>query len=224
MPKEGWSTEGSLLFATKLVVPPPPPVTVRRPRLLEALDAGARGPLTLVSAPAGAGKTALVSSWAGEGRAPGTPAWLSLGKEDNGRRSFWYAVIAALKPIVGVAAPPRARIDLLLPELVEALEGEGDPVTVVLDDFHEVDDRAVTEDLQTLLDYPLARLRLVVLTRADPLLRLQRLRVAGRMTEVRAQDLAFTLQETRELVQLLDLALPEDDLDTLFRRTEGWAA
>jgi LuxR family transcriptional regulator, maltose regulon positive regulatory protein len=63
-----------------------------------------------------------------------------------------------------------------------------------------------------------------VLTRADPLLRLQRLRVSGRMNEVRAQDLAFTLEETRELVQLLDLALPEDDLDTLCRRTEGWAA
>jgi LuxR family maltose regulon positive regulatory protein len=212
------------LFATKLVVPPPPPVTVRRPRLLRALDAGARGPLTLVSAPAGAGKTALVSSWVEEGRAPGTAGWLSLGKEENGRRGFWYAVIAALAPVVAVAAPPRVRIDLLLSTLIEALATEGDPVTLVLDDLHEVDDPAVTDDLQTLLDYPLSRLRLVVLTRADPLLRLQRLRVAGRMTEVRAQDLAFTLEETRELVDLLDLTLPDDDLNTLCQRTEGWAA
>jgi LuxR family maltose regulon positive regulatory protein len=191
---------------------------------LDALDAAAAGPLTLVSAPAGAGKTALVSSWVGEGRAPGTAAWLSLGREDAGRRSFWFAVIAALEPVLGLAAPPRARIELLLPALVAALSEEGDPVTLVLDDFHEVADSAVTDDIQRLLDYPLARLRLVMLTRADPLLRLQRLRVAGRMSEVRAQDLAFTLDETRELVRLLNLALPEDDLDTLRRRTEGWAA
>jgi LuxR family maltose regulon positive regulatory protein len=214
----------STLYATKLVVPPPPPVTLRRSRLLDALDAAVQGPLTLVSAPAGAGKTALVSSWVGEGRAPGTGAWLSLGKEDNARRSFWYAVIAALEPVLGLAAPPRARIDLLLPALVAALSEEGDAVTLVLDDFHEVVDPAVTDDIQSLLDYPLARLRLVMLTRADPLLRLQRLRVAGRMGEIRARDLAFTLAETRELVRLLNLVLPEDDLDTLCRRTEGWAA
>jgi LuxR family transcriptional regulator, maltose regulon positive regulatory protein len=216
------------LFATKLVVPQPPPVTVRRPRLLEALDAAAAAPFTLVSAPAGSGKTALVSSWVDEGRAPGTVAWLTLGKEDDDRRRFWTAVVTALKPALGtsrgVAAPPRVRIDLLLPALVEALAAPGDPVTLVLDDFNEVEELAVADDLQTLLDYAPERLRLMVLTRSDPPLRLQRLRVAGRMSEVRAHDLAFTLEETRELVHALGLAVADDDLETLCRRTEGWAA
>ncbi|HEX4716947.1 MAG TPA: LuxR C-terminal-related transcriptional regulator [Thermoleophilaceae bacterium] len=216
------------MFATKLVVPQPPPVTVRRPRLLDALDGAATHPFTLVSAPAGSGKTALVASWLSEGRAPGTVAWLSLGKEDDDRRGFWTAVVTALKPALaiarGPAAPPRVRIDLLLPALVEALAEPGDPVVLVLDDFHEVEQLAVMDDLQTLLDYAPSRLRLVVLTRSDPPLRLQRLRVAGRMCEIRAQDLAFTLEETRELIAALDLAVADDDLDTLCKSTAGWAA
>jgi LuxR family transcriptional regulator, maltose regulon positive regulatory protein len=216
------------VLSTKLVVPQPPPVTVRRPRLLDALDAAARGPFTLVSAPAGSGKTALVGSWVSEGQAPGTVAWLSLAKEDDDRRRFWTAVVTALKPALaatdGLAAPPRVRVDLLLPALVDALSAPGDPVTLVLDDFHEVENLAVMDDLQAFLDYPTGRLRLIVLTRSDPPLRLQRLRVAGHMAEVRAQELAFTLAETRELIAALDLAVADDDLETLCRRTEGWAA
>src|SRR5436309_7038054 len=216
------------MLATKLVAPRPPRVTVRRPRLLDAVDAGVRGPLTLVAAPAGSGKTALVAAWVAEGRAPGKVAWLSLGVGENSRRSFWSAAVAALHPALGqtraLALTPRVRIETLLTALVDALGGAGKPVTLVLDDFHEVDDPLVMADVQNLLDHGPGRLRLVLLTRSDPSVRLERLRVAGRLSEIRAQDLAFTRDEAGELYEALNLALTDEDLDALCRRTEGWAA
>src|SRR5436305_14980622 len=105
------------MLATKLVAPRPPPVTVRRPRLLDAVDAGVRGPLTLVAAPAGSGKTALVAAWVAEGRAPGQVAWLSLGVGEDSRRSFWSAAGAEVHPALGqaraLALTPRGRIGTL---------------------------------------------------------------------------------------------------------------
>ena len=216
------------VLRTKLVAPQPPLVTVRRPRLFEALDAGVERPLTLVAAPAGWGKTALVTSWLAEGPPRRETAWVSLGKDDDNRRSFWTAVFAALRPFVDderpLRVPPRARIESVLPHLLEALAGDGEPIVLVLDDFHAVGDPAVMSDLQQLLDYPCERLRVVLLARADPPLRLQRLRVDGRLAEIRSADLAFTPAETRELGRGLELEVDDDDLDLLCERTEGWPA
>jgi LuxR family maltose regulon positive regulatory protein len=221
-------TDEEPFFSTKLAVPRAPRAAVRRLRLLKALDAGAGGPLTLVSAPAGSGKTALLASWVDEGRAPGYVAWLSLGSHDDDRRRFWVAVVAALAgaagPLRSLAIPPRARLDVFLPSLLDLVGGLRRPLTLVLDDFHAVRDSAVIADLEDVLEHAPERLRLVVATRMDPSLRLERLRLTGRLAEIRAHDLAFTLDETREFGRELGLAIRSDDITTLWRRTEGWAA
>jgi len=219
------------LLATKFSVPRGPKAAVLRPRLLEMLDTGVRGPLTLVAAPAGAGKSALVSSWIAQGRAPGPVAWLSLDADDADGRRFWRAVLRALAQATGddavaaLAVSPRdpMRIELVLPALVDALAGRRRPVVLVLDDFHEVVD-AAHEDLERLVRFPPPALRLVVVTRADPPIGLSRLRLDGSLTEIRAADLAFTLDEAAALFAALEMALAPEDLATLWRRTEGWAA
>src|SRR3954449_1026895 len=144
------------LLATKLSVPRGPKGAVVRHRLLDRLDAGAQGPVTLVAAPAGAGKSAMLSAWIAEGRPPGPVAWLSLDTDDADRRRFWRGVLAALAEATGdnaVAAlggRPREAMDmgLLTTALTDALAGSQEPVVLVLDDFHEVAD-AVHEGLET---------------------------------------------------------------------------
>ena len=219
------------LLATKFSVPRRPRAAVLRPRLLELLDSGVQGPLTLVAAPAGAGKSALLSSWIAEDRAPGPVAWLSLDTDDGDRRRFWRGVLAALARATGDAAvsalavSPREpmSIGLVLPALADALAGAERPVVLVLDDFHQVID-AVHEDLERLARFPPPALRIVIVTRADPPIGLGRLRLDGSLTEIRAADLAFTLDEAGALFGALGIALAPEDLATLWRRTEGWAA
>ena len=219
------------LLATKFSVPRGPKATIVRPRLLEMLDAGVQGPLTLVAAPAGAGKSALLSSWIAQDRAPGPVAWLSLDADDADRRRFWRAVLEALARATGddavaaLSVSPREpmRIELVLPALVDALAGRRAPVVLVLDDFHQVID-AVHEDLERLARFLPSALRLVIVTRADPPIGLARLRLDGSLTEIRAADLAFTLDEAGAMFAALDLALAPEDLAALWRRTEGWAA
>jgi LuxR family maltose regulon positive regulatory protein len=220
-----------VLLATKFSVPREPRAAVARPRLLDRLDAGVQGPLTLVAAPAGAGKSALLSSWIAGDRAPGPVAWLSLDTGDADRRRFWRAVLRALAQATGddavaaLAVSPREPMttDLVLPALVDALATREQPVVLVLDDFHEVID-GVHEDLERVARFPPPALRLVVIARADPPIGLGRLRLDGSMTEIRAADLAFTLDEARALFDALGIALAAEDLAMLWRRTEGWAA
>jgi len=216
---------------TKFAVPRGPTATVVRPRLLDMLDEGVEGPLTLVAAPAGAGKSALVVSWIAAGRPAWPVAWLSLDTDDGDRRRFWRAVLEALaratgdEAVAALAVSPREpmSMDLVLPALVDALAAREQPVVLVLDDFHEVVD-AVQEDLERLARFPPPALRLVIVTRADPAIGLGRLRLDGRLTEIRAADLAFSLQETGALFDALGIALGAADLERLWRRTEGWAA
>jgi LuxR family transcriptional regulator, maltose regulon positive regulatory protein len=219
------------LLATKFTVPRGPKAAVLRPRLLDMLDAGVQGPLTLVAAPAGAGKSALLSSWIAEGRAPGPVAWLSLDTDDADRRRFWRAVLQALARATGddavgaLAVSPREpmKMELVLPALVDALAGRRQPVVLVLDDFHQVID-TVDDDLARLVRFPPPALRLVIITRADPTIGLGRLRLDGSLTEIRVGDLAFTLDEASALFDALAIDLTADDLATLWQRTEGWAA
>ena len=172
-----------------------------RPRLLALLDEGTRGPLTLVSAPAGSGKTALLSAWVEAARAPGAVAWLSLSAGDGERRRFWALATAAMAraaaPLRPLAVPPRAQLDTFLPKLAGVLGNLRRPLTFVLDDFHEVEGSTVSADLQLLIEHAPDRLRLVIATRMDPPMRLERLRVGGLMSEIRAHDLAFTLEEAQ---------------------------
>jgi LuxR family maltose regulon positive regulatory protein len=219
------------LLATKFSVPRQPKAAVLRHRLFDLLDAGVQGPLTLVTAPAGAGKSALLSSWIADGRPPGHLGWLSLDTDDADRRRFWRAVLEALARATGddavaaLAVSPREpmTMELVLPALVDALAGRKQPVVLVLDDFHEVID-AVHEDLERLVRFPPPALRLVIVTRSDPPIGLGRLRLDGSLSEIRAADLNFSLDEAAALFGALRIALAPEDLATLWRRTEGWAA
>jgi LuxR family maltose regulon positive regulatory protein len=207
-------------------VPSPAHGAIVRPRLLELLDRGMDRPLTLVSAPAGSGKTELLAQWIEARRAPGPVAWVPLGRDDADPHRFWADVIASLGEahldLATLAPPPRGELRPFLTSVINALSGVDEPLTLVLDDLHLAGSSSIVGDLEWVLENAPPRLRLVAATRSDPLFRLQRLRVAERMCEIRAADLAFTRQEAAALLRGLDL--PGDDVDSLWRRTEGWAA
>jgi LuxR family maltose regulon positive regulatory protein len=225
---------GTALLATKLTPPRTPLRQVFRPRLIGLLDAGTRQPLTLLSAPAGAGKTALLASWSSAGQPPGPLAWVSLDTGDNEADTFWAHALAALcrsgavpsDSALRMLGPASASSDSFLPRLVSGLAELPTPVVLVLDDLHDVTDAAVLAGLEFLLRHAPPQLRLVLATRVDPLLPLQRLRVSGQLTQVRAADLAFTVAEVAELLATCEdpPRLSDDDLALLQARTEGWAA
>jgi LuxR family maltose regulon positive regulatory protein len=203
---------------------------IDRRRLSDLVEAGARRGVTVVSGGAGWGKTVLVAAWAEASTA--RVAWLTLDAEDNDPGAFWAHVVAALKAagavragdtLAELARPPRMNSDYLL-RLVEGLRRLSGPVVLVIDDFHEVEQRDVLDQLAALLQDPPRRLRLVLLTRTDPDLPLHRLRLTGELTEIRTTDLAFRPEEAAELVARHGLRLTDDELRALLDRTEGWPA
>ena len=208
------------IHGTKLVAPPRPPSFVGRERLDELLTRSVEQPLTLVSAHAGTGKTALLASWA-SGRSD--VGWLTLDRDDNWSPHFWQGIELALDGVLGAADvaldvgdDPVQRVIARLPPRRR--------VVLVLDDLHEIENPVVLKELGSLISHSPRQLRLVVATRADPPLRIQRLRVAGQLAEVRASDLAFTAAECRDMLGPLAELLEEEDIQTLCKRTEGWAA
>jgi LuxR family transcriptional regulator, maltose regulon positive regulatory protein len=231
--QESAETEPPLL-ATKLTAPAIPIRVVSRPRLLALLDDGAQQLLTLVSAPAGAGKTTLLAAWSSEGQRPGPVAWLSLDPGDNEPARFWAHALAAL--CRSGAVPANSALRSLAPQpgseqtfpplLVRGLAELPTPVVLILDDVQELTDARVLRDLEFLLRHAPQQLRLVVATRVDPPLPLQRLRISGQLAQLRQADLAFTTAEVADLLAASghQPKLSEDDLALLQARTEGWAA
>ncbi|MCA9987481.1 MAG: AAA family ATPase, partial [Anaerolineales bacterium] len=224
---------------TKLYRPRLRPALVPRPRLIEALNRGLGGKLTLVSAPAGFGKTTLVSSWLATlqtENAPSAPAdiaWLSLDENDGVLTHFLTYVIAALQrvdPRLGAAAQPLLRaaplpLSGILTSLLNDISARPELLLLVLDDYHVVDAHQVDEALAYLLDHSPPQLHLVIATREDPNLPLARLRVRGLLTELRSADLRFTEAETAVFLQtVMGLALTEAQIAALEARTEGWIA
>jgi LuxR family transcriptional regulator, maltose regulon positive regulatory protein len=225
------------LLATKLCIPPPRANRVSRPRLLSRLDEGLRlgRRLTLVSAPAGSGKTTLVTEWVRRGERPA--AWLSLDAGDNDPVQFLSYLIAALQqaePRIGQAVqqvlqspqssqglPPPSLVNLLINDITAV----GVRVTLVLDDYHAISAVPVHGLLQFLVEHQPAPLHLVITTREDPPIALPRLRARDQVTEVRERDLRFTAEEAAAfLTQTMGLQLPADDVAALEARTEGWIA
>jgi LuxR family maltose regulon positive regulatory protein len=225
---------GPGLLADKLTPPRSSLRQVPRPRLFDLLQAGTRQLVTLVSAPAGAGKTTLLASWSSTRQPPGPAAWLSLDTGDNEAARFWTYVLAALcrsgavpgDSALRTLAPSAGRDEGFLSELVGGLAKLPSPVVLVLDDLHDITEAAVFEGLEFLLRHAPPQLRLVLATRADPPLPLQRLLVGGQLLQLRAADLAFTVAEVAELLGTGDgqPRLSYDDLALLQARTEGWAA
>jgi LuxR family maltose regulon positive regulatory protein len=224
------------LLATKLAVPRWRRGLVARPRLSERLNLGAEAKLTLVSAPAGFGKTTLLAAWLTA--APATDraaAWLSLDRGDNQPAAFWTYLIAALQtavPGVGASAhsllqaPRPPPIETVLATLLNELSALTNDVVLVLDDYHVVDARDVQEGMGFLLERLPPRVHLVLATRADPALPLARLRARGELVELRAADLRFTPVEAATFLRdsMGVTALAPADVTLLDERTEGWAA
>ena len=210
--------------AAKLVPPAAPARLVHRPRLHELIDRGTVGLVTLVSAHAGSGKTALLSSWAAAAE-PRRVAWLALDRDDNWSPRFWLGVERALARAGAVTGSlAKTSGTGLGTHIAERLDSSAQPVVLVLDDFHEIESPIVQRELQTLIDRSPSGLRIVISTRADPRLRLQRLRLTDDLTEIRAAELAFTVDECGEALKPFAADLADGDVEALHTRTEGWAA
>ncbi|MFI5099520.1 MAG: AAA family ATPase, partial [Actinomycetes bacterium] len=228
------SSHAGPLLATKLHVPRLRRGLVARPRLSEHLSRGTESALTLVSAPAGFGKTTLLTEWLAAVAADGwSVAWLSLDQRDNDPPLFWTYLVTALKtaePEVGAGAlallqPPLAPIDAVLATLLNDLQAVSNDVVLVLDDYHLIDAREVHEGMAFLLEHLPPHVHLVLAGRTDPTLPLPRLRARGELVEIRAADLRFTPEEAAAyLNEGMGLALTAQDVAALEERTEGWIA
>ncbi|MFI2665396.1 LuxR family transcriptional regulator [Micromonospora carbonacea] len=208
---------GPLLASRLTPAPLPEPVLVR-PRLLRRLDEGVAGALTLVTAPAGWGKTTLLGSWARS--VEPAPAWVSVEAGDPGAR-LWAYLTAALRPHAPAGDPARPdRLELL----AAALAARDRPVLLVLDDVHRVADPAALTGLEFLLRHAGGRLRVVAGARTDPPAGLHRLRLAGELTTVGPAELAFTDDEVADLLVAHGVLLPAAAVPRLRARTGGWAA
>ena len=222
------------VIATKLYVPRTRRGIITRPRLIEQLRRGAEVSVTLMSAPAGFGKTTLLAEWLSEtSDYDRRVAWLSLDATDNEPAAFWTYVATALTSAVpsigttaaellGSSAVPMYRVlTTLLNELAETQH----EIWLILDDYHLVDDHDVGEAMAFFLEHLPAHVHVVLSTRADPDLPLARWRVRGELVEIRAADLRFTPEEAAAYLETATgLNLAAEDVAVLEERTEGWIA
>ncbi|MBW0117363.1 LuxR C-terminal-related transcriptional regulator [Pseudonocardia abyssalis] len=223
------------VLASKLRVPASRGRSVGRPRLHEHLDRATGGTLTLVSAPAGFGKTTLLANWLASAGGRST-AWLSLDEQDDDPTRFWTHLVAALRTAPGspdrfgdgalsLLTASRAPIESVLAALLDDLHARRDDLVLVLDDLHLVVAREVHDGLASLLERLPPHVHLMISTRADPPFPLARLRARGELTEVRAADLRFTPAEAAAyLDEVAGLDLAPSDVAALEERTEGWIA
>ena len=222
------------LLSTKLFLPPARANRVQRPRLRQKLEAGLSGPLTLISAPAGFGKTTLLAECLADSAALGLGfCWLSLDETDNDVMRFLTYVVAACQTVqdglgasvlVMLRSQPQPPLEVLLTGLINDI-ARAEPFVLVLDDYHVIHAPAIHQALDFLLEHMPPALRLVIATRSDPPLRLARLRARGQLLELRARDLRFGAGECAAFLnQTMGLSLSNDELATLEARTEGWIA
>jgi LuxR family maltose regulon positive regulatory protein len=195
-------------------------------------DLSAEFPVTLMSAPAGYGKTLLLADWI-ENTGAADKAWISLDAGDNDAHRFWTAVLSAACACAVV--PPTSRLHRLtapstpdssgfVAEVIDAFAALPVPLYLVLDDLHEMVRDETLHGIATLIRHQPKHARLVLSTRADPPLPLARLRMQGRLGEIRASELRFSQDETAELLVLADVSLDEDQVRRLVAQTEGWPA
>ncbi len=207
-------------------VPTSRPDQLVRRRLLELLDQGINGPLTLVSAPASTGKTSLVASWAGSNRSP--LLWMTLDDADAEAATFWARMSAGLARIGVDVSHTRLlarsdQLEALFPSrLAACLLAHGEPVVLVVDAGRTTSDPSRDRALAELLLRAGGTLRLVLITRADPVFPMEWYRLAGQLTEIRAGDLAASTTETLALLQHAGMTVSSEDAEALCARTNGW--
>lgn len=216
--------------AAKLAPPALPRTTIDRPRLSRALSrAVRRAPLTLVRAPAGAGKTTLTARWAAEEGARTPVAWLSLDPYDDDPTEFWADAVQALDR-AGVLrdhplpTPLEGTPTWFVPELAGRLAALERPAVLVLDDADVLSAPAVTTGLDLLVRTAGRGLRLVLCSRAEPQLPVHRYRLAGSVSLIDAGRIRFTADETRELLAALAVPVDQEAAEALRAETQGWAA
>ena len=216
---------------SKITVPELPTAFIPRDHLLDRLDQTALGQLVVVIAPPGFGKTTLLSSWL---RRPGGPgaAWISVDGADDAAR-FRSTLLAALVavPDLPLDSPVRGRPEArggagldVIDELIEALAATAPPIRLVLDDLQELAAPQAMRDLARIIRSAPTGLRLVLASRMDPPLPLPRLRLEGRLHELRAEDLRFAADDATTLMHATGLGLTPDQIAVLVARTEGWVA
>ncbi|HEV7127686.1 MAG TPA: AAA family ATPase, partial [Ktedonobacterales bacterium] len=220
------------LLTTKFQVPPPPRTLVWRDRLIARLDDASARKLTVVTAPAGFGKTTLLTTWIA--RTQHLTVWVSLDEADNDPARFWEYVIAALQgashgggdqALAMLRAPRALRIEAVLTTLIAALAATEEDVVLVLDDYQHITTQAIHGAVALLLDHLPPRVHLVIASRMQPPLPLSRLRVRDQLLELDAADLRFTAEEaTAFLLQAAGPHLSHEIAATLWTRTEGWIA
>src|SRR5438067_447103 len=218
------------LLEFKFAVPAPPRFVVSRPRLWNQLSVSLREPVAVVTGPAGSGKTELVASWIRAGSLTDTVVWVNLEDGDGTPAVFWTYVVEGLRraglPLFrGGQQVPAGEVDrTFLVRLAAELASQAQPVVLVLDGVSNLIDQRWADDLDFLLRHAGQRLRLVFIGRWEPPLPLYRYRLVGRLGEVRGEDLAFTPDETADLLAVHGVELSERALAGLVRHTEGWAA
>jgi LuxR family transcriptional regulator, maltose regulon positive regulatory protein len=227
-------TESPLLL-TKRRIPHTTAALLARPRLTELLSRQPGGALTLLSAPAGFGKTTLVVDWLQREKRPA--AWLTLDEQDNDPVLFWRYLIAALQQIdrrlglrtqamSGLASRVslETAVTLLINDITTYLPAD-ELFHLVLDDFHWIHTGVIHQSLNYLLQRQPPQLHLLLLARADPPLPLARLRMEGRLVELRAADLRLTPAEIAAyFMEMIGLDVNSETLNLLVEQTEGWIA
>lgn len=218
------------LLRTKLHRPPVPIAHVHRSRLLVQLSEDRHQPLVLVSAPAGYGKSTLVSYWLETCKRPG--AWLSLDKADNDLKQFISYFIAAVQTIFPhVASETRSLLEagglpplsVLVETLVNVLDGVRQDFIIVLDDIHHIQEKLVHDFLNKILQHPPRCMTLVLVGRRDPVISIAALRARGLLTELRMQELQFTVDESMKYLQIAtEDGIEKSNALVLANNTEGW--
>ncbi len=221
------------LLDAKLQRPPSRHDWIERARLMKSMDQAVQRQVVLVAAPPGYGKTTMVTQWLASHRSPPAAAWVSLDAQDNDPVRLWTHVSLALDLAgrgqladgTGFFAPEGGDVVAgVMSRVLEALRDADDDVVIVLDDFHALHDPDCHEQVEVLIEHLPSQAHLVIATRADPGLRLARLRANGRLAEIRAADLAFTADEVSSLFDVDHIELSDESVQDLTQRTEGWAA
>ncbi len=221
------------VLATKLYIPPPRAHAIARSRLVKRMDDGIQPgkKLTLISAPAGFGKSTLLAEWIAHVQAEGTGArvaWLSLEMGDNDPVRFVTYLLSAFHSAdvaLDLGRPTSSADEATLSALVNEVARTPHEVILVLDDFQFIEEQSIRDAIVFLIEHLPAQLHMVISSRSDPLLPLARLRAGGDITELRAADLRFTPDEAKAFLgTTMGLDLSGEDVATLEARTEGWIA